>query len=282
MSHANRPETRGRATSNMIRTARHITCAHQRRSGTQLVRKAKPLGTGPVNRSESPSPWLLILGAALLAVALLLLQPSGVAVQGILASLPHAEQSASLPYDANEESWSLVLVNATHPLPDDFKIETTVVEDGHKVDARIATQLEAMLSDCRAVGLHPFIRSSFRTHEEQEQILDDRIAEYEQEGYSHDGATAEALRWVAQPGTSEHELGLAVDINDRDDDGGVYAWLAEHAHEYGFILRYPADKIDVTCISNEPWHYRYVGTRAAANMHDSGEALEEYLGDTKD
>lgn len=82
---------------------------------------------------------------------------------------------------------------------------------------------------------------------------------------------------MALPGTSEHELGLAVDINDENGNEDMYAWLACNAHQYGFILRYPLDKVDVTGISNEPWHYRYVGKQAADEIHQTGEALEEYL-----
>ncbi len=246
--------------------------APRRRKAARSRRKAT------LSHPDSPSPWLLVLGAALLAGALLLLHPGSPAILERLPFLAGEASYAPLDPDPDEESWSLTLVNATRPLPDSFTIETVAIEGGHRVDARIAPQLEKMLSGCRAAGNRPYVRSSFRTRGEQEQILNERIAEYQHEGYSHDGATAEALRWVARPGTSEHELGLAVDINDCDDDGLVYEWLAEHAHEYGFVLRYPPDKVDVTGIASEPWHYRYVGLRAASEMHASGEVLEEYLG----
>ncbi len=255
-----RPETSGKRPA-----------APRRRKAARSRRKATP------RHPDSPSPLLLVLGAVLLAGALLLLHPGSHVILGRLPFLAGEASYTALDPDSNEESWSLTLVNATHPLPDSFIIETAALEGGHNVDARIAAPLEKMLSDCRAAGNQPYIRSSFRTRDEQEQILNERIAEYLHEGYSHDEATAEALRWVARPGTSEHELGLAVDINDHDDDGLVYEWLAEHAHEYGFVLRYPPDKVDVTGIASEPWHYRYVGLRAASDMHDSGEVLEEYL-----
>lgn len=126
-----------------------------------------------------------------------------------------------------------------------------------------------------------FIRSSFRTRDEQQQILNERVALYREAGYSEEEALAAALQWVAPPGTSEHELGLAVGINDEEDDEGMYAWLASNAHQYGFILRYPLDKVDVTGISNEPWHYRYVGKRTAGEIYQTGETLEEYLARTR-
>ena len=86
-----------------------------------------------------------------------------------------------------------------------------------------------------------------------------------------------------QPGASEHQTGLAFDVTVETNDGfestPQYAWLAQHAHEYGFIQRYPANKSDVTGISYEPWHYRYVGVDAATRMHRTGQTLEEFLGE---
>lgn len=82
------------------------------------------------------------------------------------------------------------------------------------------------------------------------------------------------------PGTSEHQLGLSVDINadtSKCSSDAVYAWLAENAYKYGFIKRYPSEKVEITGINNEPWHYRYVGTEAAAQMQESGLCLEEYI-----
>ena len=86
-----------------------------------------------------------------------------------------------------------------------------------------------------------------------------------------------------QPGASEHQTGLAFDVTVETNDGfestPQYAWLAQHAHEYGFIQRYPANKSDITGISYEPWHYRYVGVDAATRMWQSGQTLEEFLGE---
>ena len=84
---------------------------------------------------------------------------------------------------------------------------------------------------------------------------------------------------MAVPGTSEHQIGMAVDINPDYDKSGreVYEWLANNAHEYGFIRRYPEDKVKITGIMNEPWHYRYVGETAAKEIYEQGICLEEYL-----
>ena len=90
-----------------------------------------------------------------------------------------------------------------------------------------------------------------------------------------------AGQWVAIPGTSEHELGLAVDINadkEQSSNEEVYNWLAENAWRYGFILRYPQGKEDITGIDYEPWHYRYVGKEVAKEIYEAGITLEEYVG----
>lgn len=195
-----------------------------------------------------------------------------------IGSLTGAPASTIAPQAATgEQPWYLVLVNSTHPLPEDFSIQTAEMPGGEAVDARIADPLTQMLDACAAAGYHPFVRSGFRTRETQQAILDNRIKEYEAEGLSPERARDAALDWVALPGTSEHELGLAVDINDENGDAGMYDWLAEHAHEYGFIQRYPPEKPSITGISHEPWHYRYVGEEAATAIYEEGITLEEYL-----
>ena len=137
-----------------------------------------------------------------------------------------------------------------------------------------------MFLDAREAGIELFVRESYRSREDQKNILNNRIRVLRAEGYSRADARKEALRWVAVPGTSEHELGIAPDINaytvlaSREE---AYAWLEEHAHRYGFILCYPPDKTEITGISNEPWHFRYVGKEAAQIIYENGWCLEEYL-----
>lgn len=129
-----------------------------------------------------------------------------------------------------------------------------------------------------------FVREGYRTAEEQQQILDDKIAAYRSEGYTKRMAEETAMEWVALLGTSEHQLGISVDINadtskcSRDD---VYNWLLENSYKYGFIQSFPSGKISITGVTNEPWHYRYVGKEAAETIHQSGMCLEEYI-DTLD
>ena len=151
------------------------------------------------------------------------------------------------------------------------------------MDSRIYPQLQKMFDDMRDDGVYPVVASGYRTEQEQQQIYDESMAEYIEKGYSESDAKTETERWVAIPGTSEHQLGLGVDINaDGINSYGyeVYNWLAQNAYGYGFIYRYPENKVTITGIANEPWHYRYVGVNAATEIYKRGICLEEYLGET--
>ena len=135
-------------------------------------------------------------------------------------------------------------------------------------------------SEAREQGYGLFVREGYRTQEEQQQLLDEKIEAYENDGKSKSEAKRLAEQWVAIPGTSEHQLGIAVDINadtTKSSSDDVYNWLAENAHTYGFIKRYPSNKTDITGVINEPWHYRYVGKEAALEIYSQGICLEEYI-----
>lgn len=188
-------------------------------------------------------------------------------------------------YDGKPENfsdeWYLTLVNKWNPMPENINIEIVELSNGERVDKRIYPSLQEMFDDARAEGIYPVVRSGYRTRQEQEDIYYDRFRGYQEEGMSEEEARAETESWVAVPGTSEHELGLAVDINaDKvlSEGGEVYTWLKDHAHLYGFINRYPLNKTQITGIANEPWHYRYVGVEAATEIYERGICLEEYLG----
>ena len=176
--------------------------------------------------------------------------------------------------------WKLILVNREYSIPKDYPIELKQLSNGTKVDKRIYPELQKMFDDARASGLSLFVRAGYRTQEEQQAIMDEKIQAYEAEGYSKRIATKRAKKYVAIPGTSEHQLGLSVDINAEKENTPseqVYEWLKENSYKYGFVKRYPSDKTDITGISNEPWHYRYVGKKAAKVMKEENLCLEEYL-----
>lgn len=190
--------------------------------------------------------------------------------------------SGKIVFTQKADTPELTLVNADHAVPRGWNVELTTLSNGEQVASMIYPDLQEMFDDMRAQGIYPFVRAGYRSRETQEQVLEDRIASYQSEGYSKSRARELALETVAEPGTSEHELGLAVDINaddDRSTGDEVYAWLAENAYKYGFIQRYPEDKTEITGIDYEPWHYRYVGKSAAGEIYNSGECLEEYLGE---
>ena len=181
---------------------------------------------------------------------------------------------------SEDNGWNLILVNRNSYIPDDYKVELTELSNGEKVDSRIYPELQEMFNDARAQRYGLFVREGYRTQEEQQQLLDEMIEAYENEGKSKSEAKKLAEQWVAIPGTSEHQLGIAVDINadtTKSSSDDVYSWLAENAHKYGFIKRYPSDKTDITGVINEPWHYRYVGKEAALEIYSQGMCLEEYI-----
>ena len=176
--------------------------------------------------------------------------------------------------------WNLILVNRLNSLPEDFEIDFTLLSNGQRVDSRIYPDLQMMFDDARAEDVFPIVREGFRTHEDQVKVFEDKVSAYMREGYRRRKAEELAEQLVAVPGTSEHELGLAVDINadnSRSTNDEVYIWLAENAWRYGFILRYPQGKEGITGIDYEPWHYRYVGKEAASEIYEERITLEEYL-----
>lgn len=183
------------------------------------------------------------------------------------------------------EAWKLILVNAWCELDENFQVELRALPNGMSVDARIYDDLMDMLEACRGEGLAPKICSAYRSRGTQKRLYNNKVARLRNAGYGSETAAVEAAHWVAVPGTSEHHTGLALDIvatsyqglTRRQEKTAEQKWLMEHCWEYGFILRYPDDKKDVTGIYYEPWHYRYVGREAALEMRDSGLCLEEYL-----
>ena len=170
----------------------------------------------------------------------------------------------------------VILVNAINPLPDYFDQNIVNVLDYHDVDSRCYDALVKMLADFEEnTGEEYTFNSAYRTLTEQTTILEYRTLEHMRDyDLTFLEAREKALETVAIPGTSEHQLGLSVDLVGQ----AINQWLAEHCWEYGFILRYPENKQHITGITNEPWHFRYVGREVSMDMKDTGLCLEEYLG----
>ena len=152
-------------------------------------------------------------------------------------------------------------------------------------------QVREMFAAAKADGIELVARSAYRSTQEQTTLFNSMKQDYINQGMSEEEAFAATKQWRNEPGTSEHETGLAVDIVGAADINAALVesleerdwavWLREHAPEYGFILRYMKDKTDITGTSFEPWHYRYVGVEDAQKITAQGVCLEEYLGRTE-
>ena len=182
----------------------------------------------------------------------------------------------------------LTLVNPWNELPEDWQVDLVTLSNGLQIDRRCYDALQEMMDACREAGYEPLICSAYRTQETQQDLFNNKVAKLEAEGKSHDEAVQEAGTVVAVPGTSEHQLGLTVDVVDVNNQNlteeqektPTQKWLMANSWRYGFIHRYPNSKSDITGIIYEPWHYRYVGKDAAQEIFNKGITLEEYLGVT--
>lgn len=131
-----------------------------------------------------------------------------------------------------DNGWNLILVNRDNYIPDDYEVELTELSNGEKVDSRIYPELQEMFNGARAEGLELFVAAGYRTNEKQQQLLDEKIEAYVNEGHSKSESKKLAKQWVAVPGTSEHQLGIAVDINadtTKNSSDKVYNWLAANS-----------------------------------------------------
>lgn len=205
---------------------------------------------------------------------------------------PISSQDISQPPENKgpEKTEFTVLVNSAHPLTEDYKVSTVEIPgtSGKLFDERVIDKLTRMLDDARQAGYPLYVVSTYRTIEYQKGLFNRKVQEYLNMGYEQSAAEEEAGKWVAVPGTSEHNLGLTADIvsttwyNDHSDlteefeNTDHFKWLYEHCADYGFILRYPKGKESVTGIVYEPWHYRYVGEEAAKYIMENGITLEEF------
>ncbi len=180
------------------------------------------------------------------------------------------------PYEDGTE-WNLRLVNRWNPIPEGYTVDLKELPGGEQVDGRMYEPLMEMLEAAKEGNWDetPRVVSGYRTQAVQQSLYDNEVNKYKAEGYPEEDAKAEAGKWVAAPGTSEHQLGLAVDMEGATYD--LFLWLQENSYKYGFIFRYPGDKTDITGTVEEVWHYRYVGVEAATEIFEQGLCLEEYL-----
>lgn len=179
---------------------------------------------------------------------------------------------------SEKESYLLKLVNSDNPVPDNLDLKFVELKNGEKVTDTIYPDLQKMFDDMREVGLYPSVDSGYRSKEFQQELFNEGVERRILDGKSVEEAKEDTAKSIAVPGTSEHQLGLAVDINsEHGDNKDIYDWLKKNAYKYGFILRYPYGKTNITGIFYEPWHYRYVGKKHSKEIYNRGITLEEYL-----
>lgn len=195
------------------------------------------------------------------------------------------QQQLAEEFAKEKEEYYLLLANAENPLPQDWSIQTEEVQNGYEMDKWAAPAMREMIQAAKEDGVELMLCSAYRSVEKQQQLFDRSQQAYMAQGMSEEEAYAKTATETAIPGTSEHQTGLAADIvtptyqmlDAGFADTPAGQWLSEHAAEYGFVLRYPQDKQEVTGIIYESWHYRFVGKTHAKLMKESGLCLEEYL-----
>lgn len=181
--------------------------------------------------------------------------------------------------------YRLTLVNFEHAMDQVYEPSLQEVEYGYMFDERAVSDLKEMLQAGRDAGMNLWICSAYRSNNKQSQLFNTKVEDFMAKGYTYNQAVEETKKSIALPGTSEHSLGLAVDLVSKDyqlldeqqSKTKEAIWLKEHCAEYGFILRYPVNKTDVTGVYYEPWHYRYVGKEIATEIMKDNSTLEEYL-----
>ena|GEM_PF-460365 len=172
------------------------------------------------------------------------------------------------------------LFNRNNPIPDDYLLELVSIGGGFQLQAKAAQPFFDMRQAAENDGIYLSILSAYRSNERQTINFNNSVNQRMANGMVYEAAFADTARYIAVPGTSEHEAGLALDLNmidERFDQTLEYKWLVENSTDYGFILRYEKETEHITGIAYEPWHYRYVGTEHAKIIAERGITLDEYV-----
>nr|WP_223273093.1 M15 family metallopeptidase [Enterococcus sp. OL5] len=225
--------------------------------------------------------------------------------QASMGSAEDAQEQAAVSDEVNEENfptvslddWSLVLVGPSNKIEKEIaQKDLGKLSNGYLVDQRIVSAYEKLADAAKAAG-HPLaLVSAYRSVAYQEEIFNANVHTLMSQGHTKEEAIRITKLTFTEPGYSEHHTGLAVDVVDQDwyqnhtgellnegfgdTDGGK--WLQAHAREYGFIIRYPKGKHDITQIDYEPWHLRYVGVEVATYIEEHEMTFEEFLEEAKE
>ena len=179
------------------------------------------------------------------------------------------------------DDWRLTLANYDNLLPEDFTVKVSNIDKTRQFDSRAIDELNDMMNAMKKDGVtNVWVQSAYRSVARQKELYDNSVKKYLQQGKTQEEAEKLTDEYINKPGSSDHNLGLAVDSNYVDNkfeklDG--FKWLKNNAENYGFVLRYPKDKEDITKIAYESWHWRYVGVEHAKKMNDLNMCLEEYI-----
>ena len=174
------------------------------------------------------------------------------------------------------DDWELILINRSH-LQEESHPRLSQIDD-IQVDSRIAENTRQFLAAARAIAPGETLISGYRSRADQTELYEEALALAEEEGLSRQEAEQEVQKRIQLPGASEHQTGLAIDMSEPEGQNDEVAHkIAEIAPKYGFILRYPEGKSDITGVDFENWHYRYVGLESAQYMQKHQLVLEEYL-----
>ncbi|MDO5291925.1 MAG: M15 family metallopeptidase [bacterium] len=188
-------------------------------------------------------------------------------------------------YQSEKES-TLILVNKDHPIPDTYNVKkSTYIKQEKKVAAIILKPLEKMLADGEEKGFSFVVCSAYRSNEYQKNLFDKDLNKYQNQGMDYEAAYKKTALSVQPAGYSEHATGLAVDIISKENSKldktqektDEFKWLKTNCYKYGFILRYPDGKSEITGIIYEPWHFRYVGKKVAKFITKNNLTYEEFI-----
>lgn len=213
-------------------------------------------------------------------------------VSDVQSEDPTPSYPATGPNGLDANFSQLLLVNAQNPLPENYDYEGNLTEMPTKyingmlkqIDKDVWPYMQAMIDAQRAAETNPknwlYVRSPYRSYSTQKMLFGKETEKWLKTGLSSEEAETKAATVVTRPGTSEHNTGFSADFNIAEDSfesTAMFTWMQEHAADYGFVLRFPKDKQEITGITYESWHYRFVGINNAKEMNRLNMCLEEYV-----
>ncbi|MCD8322028.1 MAG: M15 family metallopeptidase [Oscillospiraceae bacterium] len=263
----------------------------------------RPYRQSARQRAEARSRLLSLFAVLLIVTAVLILiaDKIGALSQGSQAEISEAYTGTTIataepdptPFatplglpDLDTSEWYLQLIRYEYPLGEDYEPPSlTEIEDGEYMDSRVANALIDMIAAARASGYSVYVCSCYRSYSTQYSIYWNHVDSYMEEGMTQEEAEAATRLAVNYPGASEHQSGLAADILEYSGQdmepyiggSGLMLWLEENCAAFGYVIRYPDGKTDITGVEYEPWHLRYVGADAAMYMMENDLCLEEFL-----